>query len=64
VQVQRHAPRRTHRHRRERRAHFRVYDSDELLTEVARTTTKNIARLKVRKPEPPRRARRSPAESQ
>jgi hypothetical protein len=43
---------------------FRVYDSDELLTEVARTTTKNIARLKVRKPEPPRRARRSPAESQ
>ena len=35
---------------------FRVYDSDELLTEVARTTNKNIARLKVRKPEPPRRA--------
>jgi hypothetical protein len=33
---------------------FRVYDGDELLTEVARTTTKPIARFKVRKPEPPR----------
>jgi hypothetical protein len=35
---------------------FRVYVGDELLTEAARTTAKNIARLKVRKPEPPRRA--------
>jgi hypothetical protein len=34
---------------------FRVYDGDELITEAARTTTKNIARFKVRKPEPPRR---------
>jgi transposase InsO family protein len=33
---------------------FRVYDGDELLAEVARTTTKPIARFKVRKPEPPR----------
>jgi hypothetical protein len=35
-------------------ATFRVYDGDELLTEVARTTTRPIARFKVRKPEPPR----------
>ena len=35
---------------------LRVYDGDELLTEAARTTTKPIARFKVRKPEPPRRA--------
>jgi hypothetical protein len=28
---------------------------DELLTEVARTTSKNVARFKVRKPEPARR---------
>jgi hypothetical protein len=34
---------------------FRIYDGDQLVTEVARTTTKNIARFKVRKPEPPRR---------
>jgi transposase InsO family protein len=33
---------------------FRVYDGDELLTEAARTTTRPIARFKVRKPEPPR----------
>jgi transposase InsO family protein len=33
---------------------FRIYHGDELLTEVARTTTKSIARFKVRKPEPPR----------
>ena len=33
---------------------FRVYHGDELLTEVACTTTKPIARFKVRKPEPPR----------
>jgi hypothetical protein len=35
---------------------FRVYHRDELLTEVPRTTTKPIARFKVRKPEPPRRS--------
>jgi transposase InsO family protein len=35
---------------------FRVYDGDQLITEVARTTTKPIARFKVRKPEPPRRS--------
>jgi hypothetical protein len=34
---------------------FRVLDGDELLAEVARTTTKPIARFKVRTPEPPRR---------
>jgi len=34
---------------------WRVYHGDELLTEVARTTTKNIARFKARKPEPPRK---------
>jgi transposase InsO family protein len=34
---------------------FRVYDADLLLTEIPRTTTKNIARFKVRKPEPSRR---------
>jgi len=33
---------------------FRVYDADQLLTEVVRTTTKQIARFKARKPEPPR----------
>ncbi|WP_446217949.1 hypothetical protein [Micromonospora sp. IBHARD004] len=34
---------------------FRVHDGDHLLIEVARTTTKDIARFKVRKPEPPLR---------
>jgi ribosomal 50S subunit-recycling heat shock protein len=38
---------------------FRVYDGDELLTEIARTTTRPIARFKVRKPEPPRRPERT-----
>jgi hypothetical protein len=33
---------------------FRVYDDDRILTEVSRTTTKDVARFKVRKPEPPR----------
>jgi hypothetical protein len=33
---------------------FRVYDGDEMLIEIARTTGKPIARFKVRKPEPPR----------
>jgi hypothetical protein len=36
-------------------ATFRVYDGDELLTEVARTTSRPITRFKVHKPEPPRR---------
>ncbi|MET8355297.1 hypothetical protein [Micromonospora sp. NPDC005206] len=35
-------------------ATFRVYDGDQLLIEVACTTTKPIARFKARKPEPPR----------
>jgi hypothetical protein len=43
---------------------FRVYDGNELLTEVARTTTKTIARFKVRKPEPPRRASRAQVKSE
>jgi hypothetical protein len=33
---------------------IRVYLDDQLLTEVARTTTKPIARFKAHKPEPPR----------
>jgi translation elongation factor EF-1alpha len=36
---------------------FRVTAGEELLTEVARTATKPIARFKVRKPEPPRCSR-------
>jgi hypothetical protein len=35
---------------------FRVYLADQLLTEVIRTTTKTVARFKVRQPEPPRRS--------
>ena len=35
---------------------IRVYDHNRtILAEVPSTTTKNIARFKVRKPEPPRR---------
>lgn len=34
---------------------FRVYDADQLVTEVPRTTAKAVARFKARKPEPPRR---------
>ena len=37
---------------------FRIYDGDQVLTEVARTTTKTITRFKVRKPEAPRRRAR------
>lgn len=33
---------------------WRVYDGDQLLAEVPRTTSKPIARFKARKPEPPR----------
>ncbi len=33
---------------------FRIYDGDQLLAEVIRTTTKQVARFKARKPEPPR----------
>jgi len=36
-------------------ATWRIYDDAGLVVEVPRTTTKNIARFKVRKPEPPRR---------
>ncbi|WP_231934891.1 integrase core domain-containing protein [Micromonospora viridifaciens] len=36
---------------------FRIHDGDQLLTEVPRTTTKPIARFKVRKPEPPQQPR-------
>jgi hypothetical protein len=35
---------------------FRIYDGDQLLTEVLRTATRPIARFKARKPEPPRRS--------
>lgn len=35
---------------------FRIHDGDQVVTEVPRTTTKSVARFKVRKPEPPRRA--------
>jgi hypothetical protein len=34
---------------------WRIYDDDRLVAEVARTSTKDIARFKVHKPEPPRR---------
>jgi hypothetical protein len=34
---------------------WRIYDDNGLVTEVARTTTKTVARFKVHKPEPPRR---------
>ncbi len=34
---------------------WRIYHGDELLTEVARTTGKNVARFKARKPEAPRK---------
>ncbi|GAB3852232.1 hypothetical protein GCM10027610_080150 [Dactylosporangium cerinum] len=33
-------------------ATFRIHDGDQVLTEVPRTTTKSVARLKARKPEP------------
>jgi hypothetical protein len=36
---------------------WRIYQGDELLTEVARITSKNVARFKARKPEPARRTR-------
>jgi transposase InsO family protein len=36
---------------------WRIYHGDELLTEVARTTPKPVARFKARKPEPARRTR-------
>ncbi|WP_446220566.1 IS481 family transposase [Micromonospora sp. IBHARD004] len=36
-------------------ATFRIHDRDHVLAEVPRKTTKNIARFKARKPEPPRR---------
>jgi hypothetical protein len=39
-------------------ATWRVYDHDQLLAEVPRTSSKPIARFKARKPEP---ARTSPA---
>ncbi len=35
---------------------WRIHDADRLVTEVPRTSTKNIARYKVRKPEPSRKA--------
>jgi hypothetical protein len=42
---------------------FRIYEGNQLLAEVARTTTKPIARFKVRKPEPPRTTRSQPQPS-
>jgi hypothetical protein len=33
---------------------WRIYDDDGLLAEVARTSTRPVARFKVHKPEPPR----------
>jgi transposase InsO family protein len=36
---------------------WRIYDDHVLVAEVARTTTKPLARFKVHKPEPPRRQR-------
>jgi hypothetical protein len=50
-----HHPRRYYRRREDADSSFRVYHGEQLLTEVARSTTRPIARFKVRKPEPPRR---------
>ena len=36
---------------------WRIYDDNGLVAEVARTTTKPVARFKVHKPEQPRRKR-------
>ncbi|MFI7075478.1 hypothetical protein [Micromonospora sediminicola] len=47
-------PCRTHRHLEQVETTFRVYDGDQLLAEVTRTTTEPIVRLRARKPEPPR----------
>jgi hypothetical protein len=38
---------------------WRIYHEDGLVAEVARTTTKPIARFKVHKPEPPRHPNRA-----
>lgn len=35
---------------------FRIYEANQLVTEVARSTAKAIARFKARKPQPPRPA--------
>ncbi|MEU4552914.1 hypothetical protein [Micromonospora violae] len=43
---------------------FRVYNGDQLLAEVPRTTLKPIARFKVRKPEPSRRRTGGQVESE
>jgi len=43
---------------------FRVYHGGRLLTEVLRTTTKQIARFKARKPGPPRQRIRRAASSE
>ncbi len=40
---------------------WRIYDEDGLVAEVARTTTKPVARFKVHKPEPPRQPNRQAA---
>jgi hypothetical protein len=43
---------------------WRIYDDNHLVCEVPRTTTKPIARFKVRKPEPPRQpAKRHPSDT-
>jgi hypothetical protein len=39
---------------------WRIYDEDGLVAEVARITTKPVARFKVHKPEPPRVRRAEP----
>ncbi|MFC4020354.1 hypothetical protein ACFOW4_20750 [Micromonospora sp. GCM10011542] len=42
----------------------RVYDGDQLVTEVPRTTTKAVTRFKARRPEPPRRPALAPLPQQ
>ena len=41
---------------------WRIYDANGLVAEVARSTTKPIARFKVHKPEPPRQPNRPAAQ--
>jgi hypothetical protein len=41
---------------------WRIYNDEGLVAEVARTTTKPVARFKVHKPEPPRRPAATPSD--
>lgn len=49
-----HQTRRSHATVEEEDTTFRVFDGDQLVVEVVRTTTRQIARFKARQPGPPR----------